>query len=83
LLGAAQIGENVYRRICKEAEDVASGVIPGFSTPGKSRKRKCPKRTLCEGEMDSICAVIYNYYIIEKRQRTLKGVKPLQIKEKF
>ncbi|RZB38860.1 hypothetical protein BDFB_012430 [Asbolus verrucosus] len=57
----------------KEAEDVASDVIPGFSTPGKSRKRKCPKRTLCESEMESIPAVIHNYYIIERKQPTLKG----------
>ncbi|RZC39454.1 hypothetical protein BDFB_012630 [Asbolus verrucosus] len=58
LLAGTQIGENVYRRICKEAEDVASGVIPGFSTPDKSRKRKYQKKILCVGEMKSIRAII-------------------------
>jgi hypothetical protein len=57
-----------------EASDVASGAVPCFSTPGKNRKRGCPKSKLCDGEIETIRSIIHNFYIIEKKQPTLKGL---------
>jgi hypothetical protein len=58
LIAATKISENSYRRIAKEASDVASGAVPCFSTPGKNRKHDCPKSKLCDGEMETIRSII-------------------------
>jgi hypothetical protein len=72
LIAATKISESSYRRIAKEASDVASGAVPCFSTPGKNRKRDCPKSKLCDGEIETIRSIISNFYIIEKKQPTLE-----------
>jgi hypothetical protein len=46
VLAATGIGENTYRRIQKEAQRVATGEIPKFTSPKKNRKRATPKSDL-------------------------------------
>jgi hypothetical protein len=74
LIAATKISESSYRRIAKEASDVASGAVPCFSTPGKNRKRDCPKSKLCDGEIETIRSIIHNFYIIEKSSQRWKGL---------
>lgn len=73
LIAATKISANTYRSIVKESADIASGAATAFSTPGKNRQRKCPKSTLCNGEIETIRSIVHNFSIIEKRQPTLKG----------
>jgi hypothetical protein len=46
VLAATGIGENTYRRIQKEAQRVAIGEIPKFTSPKKNRKQATPKSDL-------------------------------------
>jgi hypothetical protein len=36
----------------------SSGAVSCFSTPGKNRKRDCPKSKLCHGEIETICSIM-------------------------
>jgi hypothetical protein len=68
VLAATGIG-----RIQKEAQRVAIGEIPKFTSPKKNRKRATPKSDLQEGEIQAIRSIIHNFCITEKRQPTLRG----------
>lgn len=75
LLAATGISDTTYRRIVKEAEDVHSGRVTSFSSPGKTRTRPSPKSTLRIEDKESIRSIVHNFYIHEKRRPTLKGIK--------
>lgn len=76
VLAATKISDKSYRKICKEAKEVASSSSSQplcFSTPRKNRTRSSRKSTLLVGEMQTIRTIIHDYAIIEKKHPTLKG----------
>lgn len=75
LLAATKIGEFSYKKVKKEAKEISLGIKSKFSSPKKNPNRPAPKRDLREGELESIRSIIYDFYIIEKRQPALQSNK--------
>lgn len=74
LLAATKISKTAYRSIVKESKKVQSGESTSFSTPRKNRSRISPKSSIWEGDKEAIRTIIHNFFIIEKRKPTLKGI---------
>lgn len=74
VLAVTGISKSTYTRVIRESRNIEAGEGTSFSTPHKQRVRKSPKSDLPAHEMEEVRRIVNNFYIMEKRRPTLKGI---------
>ncbi|KAF5275607.1 hypothetical protein FQA39_LY06719 [Lamprigera yunnana] len=78
-IAATKVLEKAYRNIVKTKRSIDDDEVSGFSSPRKKCLKQSPKSTLAPGFVEFIRSIIHNFYIVERRQPTLKDGKKVEI----
>lgn len=72
-MAATGISKNTLSRIRREGKEVRANVATtSFSTPNKRRPKR--KMQLTPGHVGEVKTIIYDFYSIEKRSPTVRGI---------
>jgi len=71
---AMRVSRRTLCRLLKEGENVETNVTMAFSTPRKLRPKVCTKSILDNFNEAVLRKIVYNFYLTEKQQPTLKTI---------
>ncbi|CAH1957167.1 unnamed protein product [Acanthoscelides obtectus] len=77
VLAATGVSKNTYQRICKESKKKdLQGPSTSFQIPKKRKNMKKWKlNSFTPHQIKSIREIIYNFYMMEKKLPTIKGIR--------